>query len=89
MTVRILVRTSYLIQFAYRTYVIEFDDGHLKYDLTAVEDEVEAHMAIMTDTYRPLRMEDNRLRWMFQLCWTRLKRVLLPRFLCLVFNSMS
>ncbi|KAL8820953.1 MAG: hypothetical protein Q9191_007410 [Dirinaria sp. TL-2023a] len=55
-------------------YNTEFDEGHLKCDLAAAEAEVEATMAILTDTHPQLRMEDNKLRWIFQLCWIRLKK---------------
>ena len=78
-----------MVQFVHRTYNVEFDEGHLKSDLAAAEGEVEAYMAILTDTHPPLRMEDNKLRWVFQLCWVRLKKVYLPISPCLVSDSMS
>ena len=46
-------------------------------------------MAIMTDTHGPLRMEDNKIRWIFQLCWTRLKNVFLPKSLCFLVDSLN
>ncbi|KAK4032622.1 isoprenoid synthase domain-containing protein [Parachaetomium inaequale] len=53
----------------------QFDEGHLKWDLDAAKAEVEATMAILSDTQPPVRMEDNKLRWIFQLCWDRVKKV--------------
>ena len=87
MIVSILGRT--LIQFVLRTYHAEFDEGHLKFDLASAEAEVEANMAILTDDHRTLDEEDNKLRWMFQLCWTRLKNVILSSTLYFEFDSMS
>ena len=81
--------TPYRAQLINRNYNIEFDEGHLKWDLAAAEAEVEANMAIMTDTHPTLRMEDNKLRWIFQLCWFRLKKVFFPISLCFVLNSIS
>ena len=78
-----------MMQLVNRSNHIEFDEGHLKWDLAGAEAEVEASMAILTDTHPPLRMEDNKLRWIFQLCWSRLKKVFLPIFLCFVLNSMG
>ena len=54
---------------------IEFDEGHLRHDVTVAEAEVVANMAILTDTHPTLCKEDNKLRWIFQLCWFRLKEV--------------
>ena len=89
MTVRILRRTSYVMRFADRTYNVEFDEGYFKWNLAAAEDEIEANMAILMDTHPPFRMEDNKIRWIFQLCWTRLKNVIFPSILCFVLDRMS
>lgn len=53
----------------------EFDEGHLSKDSVAAEEEVDQTMAIMTDTKPPVRQKDNPLRYIFQTCWDRLKRV--------------
>lgn len=73
----------------HRTYHVEFDEGYFKWNLAAAEDEIEANMAILTDTHPPLRVEDNKIRWIFQLCWTRLKSVIFPSSLCFVLDRMS
>lgn len=78
-----------MMQFVLRTYLAEFDEGHLKCDLASAEAEVEANMAILTDAHQPLHMAENKLRWIFQLCWTRLKNVSLSSSLYFVFNSKS
>ncbi len=54
---------------------VEFDEGHLKNDLVAAEAEIEATMAILSDAQPHILMEHNKLRWIFQLCWERLKKV--------------
>lgn len=67
----------------------EFDEGHLKCDVAAAEAEVEANLAILTDTHPTLRLEDNKLRWIFQLCWFRLKKVFPAISICFVLHIMS
>lgn len=89
MIVSILGRTPCRMQFNLGTYHAEFDEGHLKWDLASAEAEVEANMAILTDAHQPLHRAENKLRWIFQLCWTRLKNVIVSSTLYLVFDSKS
>ena len=78
-----------MVQFVHGTCNAEFDEGRLKWDLAAAKSEVEATMAILTDTHPPIRMEDNRVRWIFQLCWIRVQNVFLANSPCFVFDSKS
>ncbi|KAJ8121679.1 hypothetical protein ONZ43_g1933 [Nemania bipapillata] len=52
----------------------EFDEGHLREDPVAAQEEVDATMAIMTDDAPLIKQEENPIRYVFQTCWLRLKR---------------
>ena len=89
MNVRFLGSHSYMMQLVHRNCNTEFDEGHLKFDLAAAEAEVEASMAILTDTHPQIRLEDNRIGWISQTCWVRLKEVYLPTSLYFALDGMS
>ncbi|KAI1107633.1 Presilphiperfolan-8-beta-ol synthase [Jackrogersella minutella] len=52
----------------------QFDEGHLKEDLIAAQEEVDRTMAIMEKDSPLIKLEDNAIRHIFQTCWLRLKR---------------
>jgi hypothetical protein len=50
----------------------EFDEGHLKSDPIAAQEEVDATIAIMGKTSHIYTPEENPIRYVFQTCWHRL-----------------
>lgn len=58
----------------YFHYDDQFDDGHLRDDPVAAQEEVNATMSIMTDDAPLIDPDDNPLRHVFQICWQQLKR---------------
>ncbi|KAL9599822.1 MAG: hypothetical protein Q9219_003608 [cf. Caloplaca sp. 3 TL-2023] len=65
---------AYLERSSFST-IVKFDEGHLKWDLAAAKVEIEGTLAVLTEAYPPIRMEDDKLKWMFQRCWFRLKKI--------------
>lgn len=52
----------------------EFDEGHLKDDPIAAQEEVSQTAAIMEEDAPLLKREDNPIRYVFQTCWQRVKK---------------
>jgi hypothetical protein len=52
-----------------------FDEGHLSQDLVAAQAEIAGTLAIMEDISPPVRVEDNPIRYVFQISWDRFKKV--------------
>ncbi|KAI1127081.1 Presilphiperfolan-8-beta-ol synthase [Nemania abortiva] len=52
----------------------QFDEGHLKEDPIAAQEEIDETMAIMTDNGPVIEQNGNPIRYVFQTCWTRLKK---------------
>lgn len=52
----------------------EFDEGHLKTDPVAAQDEVDKTTAIMDEGAPLIKPGDNPIRYVFQTCWLRLKK---------------
>ncbi|OTA98480.1 hypothetical protein M426DRAFT_69724 [Hypoxylon sp. CI-4A] len=51
----------------------QFDEGHLKEDLKAAQEEVDGTVAVMEEDAPLVKLEENPLRYIFQSCWLRLK----------------
>nr|AHY23930.1 terpene synthase [Hypoxylon sp. E7406B] len=51
-----------------------FDEGHLKDDPIAAQEEVDRTMAIMEEDAPLIEPEENPIRYVFQTCWLRLKQ---------------
>ncbi|KAI2606579.1 Presilphiperfolan-8-beta-ol synthase [Hypoxylon sp. NC1633] len=52
----------------------QFDEGHLKNDPIAAQEEVDRTMAIMDDDAPLMNLEENKIRYVFQAFWLRLKQ---------------
>ncbi|OTA61599.1 Presilphiperfolan-8-beta-ol synthase [Hypoxylon sp. EC38] len=52
----------------------QFDEGHLKEDPAAAQEEVDGTMAIMEEDSPLINQEENPIRYLFQTCWLRLKQ---------------
>ncbi|OTB10482.1 hypothetical protein K445DRAFT_70183 [Daldinia sp. EC12] len=52
----------------------QFDEGHLKDDPVAAQQEVNATMAVMEDDSPLVRPEESPILYVFQTCWLRLKQ---------------
>lgn len=52
----------------------EFDEGHLKSDPVAAQEEIDQTMAIMEDGAKSITAEENPIRYVFQTCWQRLQK---------------
>ncbi|KAI0516858.1 Presilphiperfolan-8-beta-ol synthase [Xylaria bambusicola] len=52
----------------------QFDEGHLRDDPVAAQEEVNATMAIMTDDQPLIQPDQNPIRHIFQTCWRRIKK---------------
>lgn len=60
---------------AKRRVYTEFDEGHLSKDPASAQDEIDKTLAVMDDTRPPKTIEDNAIRYVFQITWDRLKKV--------------
>ncbi|KAI0887012.1 Presilphiperfolan-8-beta-ol synthase [Annulohypoxylon maeteangense] len=58
----------------------QFDEGHLKDDPAAAQDEVNQTMAIMEEGAALISPEENPIRHVFQTCWLRVKENSTPEF---------
>ncbi|KAI0145598.1 Presilphiperfolan-8-beta-ol synthase [Xylariaceae sp. FL1272] len=56
----------------------QFDEGHLREDPIAAQQEIEQTTAIMADDAAPINPSSNPIRYVFQTCWLRLKERALP-----------
>lgn len=56
------------------TIISEFDEGHLKDDPVAAQEELDQTMAIMEDDVPLITPEENPIRYVFQTCWLRQKQ---------------
>jgi len=54
----------------------EFDEGHLSSDPVAAQKELKKILAIMEDTEPPIQPKDNPIRYVFQITWDRIKKVI-------------
>ncbi|KAI1297832.1 Presilphiperfolan-8-beta-ol synthase [Xylaria venustula] len=54
-------------------FLMQFDEGHLKDDPVAAQEEIDQTMAIMADDAAPINPRQNPIRYVFQTCWLRLK----------------
>jgi len=58
--------------------LVEFDEGRLKEDLSAAEEEIRQTSAIMSGNAPRYTPESNSIRYIFQTCWDRVQAVCTP-----------
>ena len=69
-----VLNSLYCIPLTPLIILIEFDEGHLRDDPIAAQEEVDATMAIMTSDEPLIQPDEYPVRYLFQSCWQRVKR---------------
>lgn len=59
-------------------FAVEFDEGHLKDDPVAAQEEINENMAIMDENAQLIDPWENPIRYVFQVCWLWLKQRATP-----------